>query len=125
VDAAERIAAVQRAQKGDRQAFGKLVDHYWGRVYRWLSGMVQPAQTAEDLAQEVFLKCWRALPGFQTGADLKPWLFRIARNCLIDHLRASRPEEPVLLAEGSPARSSSASSARGKPCCTGPVRGFR
>ncbi len=51
-----------RARAGDRDAFARLVERYWGRVYRWLHGLTMRRHLAEDLTQEVFLRAWSALP---------------------------------------------------------------
>jgi RNA polymerase sigma-70 factor (ECF subfamily) len=80
---------LDRARDGDRQAFAALVDRYWVRIYRHLYGLTQHRQTAEDLTQEAFLKAWRALPGFRGDCSFRPWLFHIARNCLLDSRRAA------------------------------------
>jgi RNA polymerase sigma-70 factor (ECF subfamily) len=77
---------------GDRQAFTGLVERYWMRIYRWLYGVTRSSHTAEDLTQEVFLRAWDGLPALREESCLRPWLFRIARNCLIDSLRKPRPE---------------------------------
>ena len=83
---------VLQAQAGDRQAFAALVDRYWGRVYRWLWGLTHNAHLAEDLTQEVFLKAWSALPNLKQPATFRPWLFCVARNCLINVRRGPRGE---------------------------------
>ena len=51
---------VSRAQQGDRQAFAALVEQYWDGLYRWLYHVTHHRQTAEDLAQEAFLKAMAA-----------------------------------------------------------------
>lgn len=80
----------RRAQAGDRQAFGVLVDRYWPRVQRWLLGVTRSNQLAEDLAQETFLKAWRGIASFAPATSFRAWAFRIARNGLIDHRRRER-----------------------------------
>jgi RNA polymerase sigma factor (sigma-70 family) len=77
---------IGQAKAGDRHAFAELVRHYWGRIFRWLCGMEGCAHRAEDLTQEVFVKAWQALPGYR-DVNFRAWLFRIARNCLIDEKR--------------------------------------
>lgn len=95
---------VLRAQAGDRQAFAGLVDRYWMRVYRWLYGLAGNATEAEDLAQDAFLKVWTTLPSLADAGSFRPWLFRIARNGLIDRQRAVRPTGPLGAAEAASSR---------------------
>jgi RNA polymerase sigma-70 factor (ECF subfamily) len=90
VQAGEEQLQVQQAQAGDRQAYAALVERYWARVFRWLFGLTRREQLAEDLTQEAFLKAWKSLRSFQIGASFRAWLFRIARNCLIDSQRGPR-----------------------------------
>lgn len=81
---------IKQAQTGDRQAFASLVQHYYTRIYRWLYGLTHNSHTAEDLAQEVFLKAWAGLASFQPGTSFQAWLFRIAHNRLVDDQRSPR-----------------------------------
>lgn len=90
MDQSDEQTWVSLAQAGDHRAFAALVDRYWMGVYKWLYGMTQRSHTAEDLTQEVFLKVWTALPSLQTGGSFRPWLYRIARNCLLDSGRGAR-----------------------------------
>jgi RNA polymerase sigma-70 factor (ECF subfamily) len=100
----EEPQLVLRAQKGDRQAFATLIEHYWRRVFRWLYGLTHNTHLAEDLTQEAFLKAWRALDSFQPGASFRAWLFHIARNCLIDGRRGPRSAEGQALLQEACAR---------------------
>jgi RNA polymerase sigma-70 factor, ECF subfamily len=88
---------VRQARAGDRTAFAALVERYWSPVHRWLYGLTHSCHSAEDLTQETFLKAWTALPSLQGSASFRPWLFRIARNCLVDSRRGARatPMEPL------------------------------
>lgn len=81
-----------RAQRGDPRARRDLVDRYQRPVFALLSRMLyQRGQqhALEDLAQETFLRVFKALPGFQRGgpARLSTWILTIATNLTIDHLR--------------------------------------
>jgi len=78
---------LRRAQQGDREAFAALVDCHWTSVHRWLFGLTRDAHTAEDLAQDVFLKAWLGLRSFQVGTHFRAWLLRIARNSYLDNKR--------------------------------------
>jgi RNA polymerase sigma-70 factor, ECF subfamily len=90
VTADEELLWIGQAQRGDRSAFALLVEQYWPRICRWLHGHVHHLETAEDITQNVFLKAWMALPGVNVEATLRPWLYTIARHCLIDHRRGDR-----------------------------------
>jgi RNA polymerase sigma-70 factor (ECF subfamily) len=99
VDQAAEHQWVRQAQAGDKQAFAALVDLYWPRIYRWLFNLTRNSHTAEDLTQEVFLKAWAGLPGFQGVVGFRSWLFRIANNRLIDTRRGPRGIAPDRLPE--------------------------
>jgi RNA polymerase sigma-70 factor (ECF subfamily) len=81
---------IRNAQLGERSAFAVLVERYWERLYRWLFHLTHDAHTAEDLAQESFLRAYGALASFQAGTNFQAWLFRIAHNALANQRRASR-----------------------------------
>jgi RNA polymerase sigma-70 factor (ECF subfamily) len=90
---------VAAAQAGDRQAFAALVRRYWPGVFRWLYGLTHHTHKAEDLTQEVFLRAWISLGSLQAGSSFRAWLFRIARNSLIDSARGPRGIPPRPLPE--------------------------
>ncbi len=76
-------ACVARAAAGDRAAFAQLVQAHQGYLRRLLARICQgDAARADDLAQEAFLKAWRALPGFRGEARFRTWLTRIAYSAL-------------------------------------------
>ncbi|MBI2599883.1 RNA polymerase sigma factor [Candidatus Daviesbacteria bacterium] len=77
---------IQRAQKGNKDAFGEIYKIYFKKIYRYCRINLEREETAKDLAQETFLKAWRALPTFSTGngGSIQAFLFRIARNLIID-----------------------------------------
>jgi RNA polymerase sigma-70 factor (ECF subfamily) len=87
--AIERL--VEAARQGDPEAFGSLFDHYYGPVYRYVAARVGRPSDAEDLAQLVFVKALEALPRYELrGIPFGGWLFRLARNVVIDHIRTRR-----------------------------------
>lgn len=87
---------IVKAQAGDRQAFAGLVEAYWDRLYRWLYHLTHDRHTAEDLAQEAFLKAFSNLDRFQAGTNFQAWLFRIAYNRFVNHYRrAARTRQPL------------------------------
>lgn len=85
-------ALVVRSQEGDAQAFGQLYDRFQPEIVRYLTYRVGNPDTAEDLAQQVFLKAWQAIPRYQDrGVPFKAWLYRMAHNLMVDHHRTRRP----------------------------------
>jgi RNA polymerase sigma-70 factor (ECF subfamily) len=88
-EAIERL--VEAAKGGDPEAFGALFDHFYGPVYRYVAARVGRPSDAEDLAQLVFVKALEALPRYELrGVPFGGWLFRLARNVVIDHVRTRR-----------------------------------
>src|SRR3712207_5108961 len=85
-------ALVARAQGGDGGAFGELYERFAPEIRRYLLRQVHGArEVAEDLTEEVFLKALQRLGGYEArGLPFAAWLYRIARNHLIDYLRAAR-----------------------------------
>ena len=84
--AIERLVA--EAQAGDAWAFGSLFDHYHLPIYRYIASRVHRPSDAEDLTQLVFVKALEALPRYEArGIPFGGWLFRLARNTVIDHVR--------------------------------------
>jgi RNA polymerase sigma-70 factor (ECF subfamily) len=85
-EAIERF--VEAAKDGDPEAFGSLFDHFYGPVHRYVAARVGRPSDAEDLAQLVFVKALEALPRYELrGVPFGGWLFRLARNVVIDHVR--------------------------------------
>jgi RNA polymerase sigma-70 factor (ECF subfamily) len=76
-------------RKGDQQAFTAVVDRYKNRVY-WLVRRMVGSPDDEDLTQEVFLRVYQAIPGFQARSTFKTWLFRIAHNLCLTELKKRR-----------------------------------
>src|SRR5207249_9739015 len=84
--AIERL--VKQSRDGDAQAFGHLFDYYSEPVYRYIASRVRRPSDAEDLTQTVFVKALEALPRYESrGIPFGGWLFRLARNAVIDHVR--------------------------------------
>lgn len=86
-DAAEDAELVRKAQAGDTRAFDQLVSKHRGKIYAMIVNMVKNDADAWDLAQEAFIKAWRALPKFEARAKFSTWLFRISHNVVYDWLR--------------------------------------
>lgn len=81
---------VFQAQQGDRQAIAALYRLHVNTVYRYLSYRLRNTAAAEDLTAEVFLRVLRKIGTFEwRGVEFSAWVLRIARNVLLDHLKAS------------------------------------
>ena len=90
---------VGAAKLGDPEAFGLLFDHFYGPVYRYVAARVGRPSDAEDLAQLVFVKALEALPRYELrGVPFGGWLFKLARNVVIDHIRTRREHVTLDLA---------------------------
>ncbi len=82
---------VERARHGDAEAFGSLFDLYHVAIYRYVASRVRQPAEAEDLTQTVFMKALEALPRYESrGVPFAGWLFRLARNAVIDFVRTRR-----------------------------------
>ncbi len=77
---------VERAQRGDKKAFGLLVVKYQRKLARLLSRFVRDATEVEDVTQEAFIKAYRALPSFRGDSAFYTWLYRIGINTAKNHL---------------------------------------
>lgn len=78
---------VRSFRKGDEQAFEELVRRYQDPVYNVAYRMVGEREAAMDVAQEAFMKAFRGIETYNTRMAFKNWLYRIATNAAIDHLR--------------------------------------
>ena len=79
---------VQSAKAGDDGAFEQIYEEYFDKVYRYIYVRVGNPPDAEDLTEEVFLKALQSIGSFQwRGVSIAAWLFRIAHNVVVDHLR--------------------------------------
>ena len=79
---------VAEARDGDPEAFAAIFDRFHEPVYRFIVSRIHRPTDAEDLTQLVFVKVLEALPRYESrGVPFGGWLFRLARNVLIDHVR--------------------------------------
>ena len=84
---------IQRLKEGDETAFKYLVDNYQERVYNTAIGIVQNAEDAEDVAQEVFIQVYRSIHNFKGESKLSTWLYRIATTRALDLLRSRKSKK--------------------------------
>jgi len=85
-DILERLRAKQY-----REAFAILLPRYRDKVFRLTFSMLRDRAMAEDTTQDVFLRIWRALPGFAGQSQLSTWIYAIAKNGALSELRKRRP----------------------------------
>jgi len=78
---------VTQAQQGDRAAFGELVKLYQKRAYAVAYSFVGNREDALEIAQEAFVKAYRAMSRFDTDLPFFPWLYRIVRNTSLNHIK--------------------------------------
>lgn len=83
----EDAALAVRAARGESAAFGLLYDRHVEAVYRYVYYRVRDDAEAEDLTSDVFMKALRAMPRYEPRQAFLAWLYRIARNAVIDHVR--------------------------------------
>lgn len=88
-------ALVERVQAGDKQAYGLLVAKYQRKLLRLVSRLVRDPAEAEDVAQEAFIKAYRALPGFRGESAFYTWLYRIGVNTAKNWLVANGRRAPT------------------------------
>ncbi|MBI4987089.1 MAG: RNA polymerase sigma factor RpoE [Rhodocyclales bacterium] len=88
-------ALVERVQAGDKQAYGLLVSKYQRKLMRLLSRMIRDPAEVEDVAQETFIKAYRALPNFRGDSAFYTWLYRIGVNTAKNWLVANGRRAPT------------------------------
>jgi RNA polymerase sigma-70 factor, ECF subfamily len=77
---------IQRAQKGNQEAFSTLVNEHQRYVYNLALRVLKNEEEALDLAQETFVRAWTALPNFRGQSQLRTWLYRITTNLCYNRL---------------------------------------
>jgi len=91
------VRLMLRAKGGDQTAFTRLVANYQDRLVGVFAHMLQSKDAAEDLAQEVFLRVYRARHGYEPTAKFSTWIFRIANNVAKNIRRNSSKRKEVVL----------------------------
>jgi RNA polymerase sigma-70 factor, ECF subfamily len=97
--------SLEALKAGDRAEFARMVETYYGVIYRLAFRMLNNPQDAEDILQETFIKAYRYIDGFDGRAKVSTWLYRIATNEALMFLRRRQPhlvsiEEPFENDEG-------------------------
>jgi RNA polymerase sigma-70 factor, ECF subfamily len=92
-----RRALVEKAKRGDEEAFRMLFEEFFPKLYGTIFQMVGHVETAEDLAQSAMVQAWRRLWQFDGRSAFGTWLYRIGVNTALDHLRRrkNRPMESL------------------------------
>jgi len=83
-----------RAERRD-EAIALLLPDFRRKVFGLAYSFLRDREAAEDVTQEVFIKVWRALPGFDGRASMSTWMYTIARNASLSALRARRPQSSL------------------------------
>ncbi len=82
---------VRRAQHHDQGAFSQLYEEHFDKIYRYIAFKIGNATEAEDMTQQVFLNALKSISSFKwKGVPFSAWLFRIAHNQIVDHLRKKK-----------------------------------
>ena len=87
------LTLVQQAQAGDAAAFDELVRRYQRQIYGVIYHMTSHHEDASDLAQEAFVKAWQALKSFKGDSSFFTWIYRIAVNRTLNHLKTRKFRE--------------------------------
>jgi len=86
---------VRRSQAGDTAAYEELIRRYHGKIYGLVYSMTSSREDAEDLAQEVFVKAWKALGHFREQSGFYTWIYRIALNRTINFRKRRNRRQTV------------------------------
>jgi RNA polymerase sigma-70 factor (ECF subfamily) len=92
------MATIRRAQRGDEHAFALIVRAYEAPIFNYVLRMVGDRALAEDLTQDVFLRVFRGIRGYSRRARFTTWLFQVAKNRVIDEMRAVERRPRTLVA---------------------------
>jgi len=98
------LALLRKAQRGDERAFAVIVRSYELPVFNYVLRTVGDRALAEDLTQDIFFRVYQGLPRFSLRCRFTTWLFQIAKNRMLDELRARerRPLAPITLDDAPP-----------------------
>jgi RNA polymerase sigma-70 factor (ECF subfamily) len=97
------LALLRAAQRGDERAFSVIVRTYEVPLYNYVLRTVADRALAEDLTQDIFLRIYQGLPGFSLRCRFTTWIFQIAKNRVLDELRArERKPQAAMAIEDAP-----------------------
>jgi RNA polymerase sigma-70 factor (ECF subfamily) len=91
-------------QKRYPEAFDRLLPEFQNKVFRLAYALLGDAALAEDIAQEVFVRVWKALPGFRRQSSLSTWIYAITRNACLTALKAAGSKKESSIQEPGVAR---------------------
>jgi RNA polymerase sigma-70 factor (ECF subfamily) len=93
------LAILRKAQRGDQRAFSVILRAYETPIYNYVLRTVGDRALAEDLTQEIFMRIYQGLPGFSLRCRFTTWLFQVAKNRVLDELRARerKPQSALTL----------------------------
>jgi RNA polymerase sigma-70 factor (ECF subfamily) len=98
----EEESLVQRAQSSDPEAFSQLYERYFNKIFRYIALKIGNSPEAEDMTQQVFLKSLQSISSYRwRDIPFSAWLFRIAHNLVVDHLR-KKTRQPTASLENLP-----------------------
>lgn len=88
----ELTVLINNSKLGDKESFGKIYQMFYKRIYRFCAINLYQQEIAQDICQETFVKAWRSIDSFQfkQGGSFQAFLFRIARNLIIDFSRKKK-----------------------------------
>ncbi len=95
-------ALIDRAKQGSAAAFAELAERVRSRVRRWASRVMRDDDDADDVAQQVLLKLYTNLPGFEGRSRLTTWLYRMTLNTALNHRRINRRRANLLREASAP-----------------------
>ncbi len=92
----EKQLIANAKRRGGASSFGKLYDYYQPKIYRFVYLKVSNREEAEDITHQVFLSAWQNIKAYTfQGFPFSSWLYRIARNRVIDHYRTSKSTQSI------------------------------
>ena len=99
---------VLQACRGDKEAFAKLYESHFDRIYRYVVMKIGNQTEAEDMTQRVFIRAYESIGSYKAqGAPFSAWLYRIAHNQMVDYVRKASKRPTVSLDESMPIRGNS------------------
>ncbi len=99
----DELNLVQKACKGDKEAFARLYEYHFDRIYRYVVMKIGNQTEAEDMTQRVFIRAYESIGSYKMqGVQFSAWLYRIAHNQMVDYVRKESKKPTVPLDETMP-----------------------